>query len=71
MVTTYNYLGSLPSWSIAQASDIAETSGLELGDDHIAILEVARQFFDEYGFSPSMRPLCKTLSMKMGIDKGP
>tara|TARA_B110000459_G_scaffold180509_1_gene207272 strand:- start:373 stop:675 length:303 start_codon:yes stop_codon:yes gene_type:complete len=70
MAMIHNYLESLPNWSLDQATAIAETSGIQLGDDHIAILEVARQFFNDYGFSPSMRPLCKTLTMSLGVDKG-
>ena len=70
MATTHNYLGCLADWSIDQASAAAETSGIDFGPEHIVILEVARQFFDDYGFSPSMRPLCKTLSARLGVDKG-
>lgn len=31
---------------------------------------MARQFYDEYGFSPSMRPLCKFIANQLDLKKG-
>jgi 4a-hydroxytetrahydrobiopterin dehydratase len=70
MTTTNDYLTSLPDWSIGTASAAAKSVGIDLGPEHMVILEVARQFFNDYGFSPSMRPLCKNLTVSLGVDKG-
>jgi tRNA 2-thiouridine synthesizing protein E len=34
------------------------------------VLEVARQFYDQFGFSPSMRPLCKSVATELSMEKG-
>ena len=70
MTTTNDYLNSLPDWSIGTASAAAKSVGIALGPEHMVILKVARQFFNDYGFSPSMRPRCKNLTVSLGVDKG-
>ena len=70
MTTTNDNLTSLPDWSIGTASAAAKSVGIDLGPEHMVILEVARQFFNDYGFSPSMRPLSKNLTVSLGVDKG-
>ncbi|MBV33185.1 MAG: sulfurtransferase TusE [Porticoccaceae bacterium] len=43
--------------------------GIGLTSAHFEILELARSFFFEYGFSPSSRPLSKYISEKKGFEK--
>jgi tRNA 2-thiouridine synthesizing protein E len=40
-----------------------------LTPEHVEILILAREFYAKYGFSPSMRPLIKTIAMNLSIDK--
>ena len=70
MSTTRNYLDSLRPWSIDDAHGLASQTPVRLDAKHIEILLVAREFFDNFGFSPSMRPLCKTVTDRLGIEKG-
>lgn len=70
MTESPNHLDKLPQWSIASAQRIADQQQLELKDQHIDVLLVARDFYDTYGFSPSMRPLCKLTASKLGTEKG-
>ncbi|MDG0969166.1 MAG: TusE/DsrC/DsvC family sulfur relay protein [Porticoccaceae bacterium] len=70
MSTTSKYLDSLRPWSINDAHELAKQNSVRLDGKHIEILLVAREFFHDYGFSPSMRPLCKTITNRLGIEKG-
>ena len=70
MTETHNHLDKLPEWSIASAQKVADQQQLNLEDCHIDVLLVARDFYATYGFSPSMRPLCKLTASKLGTDKG-
>lgn len=49
---------------------LAFDEGIQLSNAHLEILQVARQFYDTYGFSPSMRPLCKFVSERLDLQKG-
>jgi tRNA 2-thiouridine synthesizing protein E len=70
MSTTKNYLEPLPYWSEKAAFELAKTKNASLTPDHLSILCVARTFYDLYGFSPSMRPLCKIVSENLGTELG-
>ena len=65
-----NYLTKLPVWTSETASQRAAEDQLQLSAEHLEVLQVARQFYDQYGFSPSMRPLCKTVASELSIEKG-
>ena len=65
-----NYLSKLPDWSPETACQLAAQESLTFSEAHIEVLEAARQFFDQYGFSPSMRPLCRAVADHLGIEKG-
>lgn len=65
-----SYLDKLPPWNADTANLLAAEEKLALSAEHLEVLEVARQFFDEYGFSPSMRPLCKTVATELSMEKG-
>jgi tRNA 2-thiouridine synthesizing protein E len=70
MTTNAHYLNRLPGWSPAQASIIAVTENVVLTPAHVEVLDVVRVFYDLYGFSPSMRPLCKTVAASLGVERG-
>ncbi|MBQ0713132.1 MAG: TusE/DsrC/DsvC family sulfur relay protein [Porticoccus sp.] len=64
-----NHLENLDAWSDLRARQLAKDEGIELTDAHWEILQVARQFYSEYGFSPSMRPLIKYIATHLDISK--
>ena len=64
------YLELLANWNEQKAKELASSIGLELGSRHTEILTIARNFYNEYGFSPSMRPLCMAVSLKLGSEHG-
>jgi tRNA 2-thiouridine synthesizing protein E len=65
-----NYLSKLADWSGDQAASIAAEDAIELNAEQLQVLRAARRFYDQYGFSPSMRPLCKTVAEHCGLEKG-
>lgn len=65
-----NHLDNLAAWSEITARQLAVEEKIELTDEHLEILYVARQFYAEYGFSPSMRPLIKSVAAQLDISKG-
>ena len=65
-----NYLDNLAAWSETIARQLAIEENIELTDKHLEILYVARQFYADYGFSPSMRPLIKSVAAQLDISKG-
>lgn len=70
MTAEKDYLDNLPIWSTKTAHQLAATDGIDIDENRLQILLVAREFYNLYGFSPSMRPLCKVVSEKLGSDKG-
>ena len=70
MTQNTDYLSDLAPWSEDQAQLIAVAEGVSIDIAHIEILLVARSFFSTYGFSPSMRPLCKSVTEHLGVEKG-
>ena len=70
MTEKTNYLANLPPWSAEHASRLAKDEGICIGDEHLQILGVAREFYAAYGFSASMRPLCKMVAATLGSEQG-
>lgn len=70
MTATTNYLITLPNWTEDSAAHLAAQENIVLSQAHIEILKVARNFYRDYGFSPSMRPLCKTVAASLGVEMG-
>ena len=65
-----NYLSKLPDWTPESAEQQAAQQDIVLTPAHIDILMVARAFYREFGFSPSMRPLCKSVADCLGVEMG-
>ena len=65
-----NYLAKLPQWTAEKAVSLGLEQDVQIGHDHLKVLLLARAFYRDYGFSPSMRPLCKTVTAVLGVDKG-
>ena len=64
------FLVDLQDWSHAAAEALAEREGIPLTADHWEILELLREFYQEYQLSPATRPLIKYTALKLGPDKG-
>ncbi len=64
------YLRNLQDWNPQVAEQIAVAEGLQLTSAHWEIIEVIREFYQQFEHSPAMRPLVKAVSLKLGKDKG-
>lgn len=64
------YLISLADWNHDVAKLIAKTENIELTSNHWEIIELLREFYDEFEISPAMRVLVKRVNQKLGEDKG-
>ena len=64
------YLLDLNDWSVDVAQALAEQAGIELSPEHWEILDLLRDFYQEFQLSPATRPLIKYTALKLGTDKG-
>lgn len=64
------FLLDLTDWSKPVAQALAEREGLELTPEHWEVLELLRQFYQEFELSPATRPLIKYTALKLGPEKG-
>jgi len=64
------FLVDLQDWSHEVAQALAAREAIVLTPDHWEVLELLRQFYDEYQLSPATRPLIKYTALKLGPDKG-
>ncbi|MCY1399876.1 Sulfurtransferase TusE [compost metagenome] len=64
------YLQDLGDWSHEVAHALAAEEGLVLSPAHWEVLELLRQFYQEFELSPATRPLIKYTASKLGPEKG-
>lgn len=64
------FLANRQDWTEILAEELAARENIALTPAHLEILHIARQFFTEYGFSPSMRPLSKYIAIHLDLSKG-
>lgn len=64
------FLLDLHEWSHPVAHALAAREGITLSADHWEIIELLRQFYDEFELSPATRPLIKYAALKLGAQKG-
>ena len=64
------YLLDLADWSTELAEQLAAEEGVALSNAHWEIIHLLRNFYEEYGLSPAMRPLVKAVSKSLGSEKG-
>lgn len=63
------YLVQLVDWTPHVARAIASQENIILTDQHWQIIELLRQFYQEFQLSPANRPLVKYLSQHLGKEQ--
>lgn len=63
------FLVNLNDWNEAAAKFLASQDQLELTPAHLEIIQLVRQFYQDFGLSPAMRPLVNYLKMHLSADK--
>ena len=64
------YLVDLNDWSESVATALAAEEGIELGDEHWALIRLIRDFYRDYQVSPAMRVLVKQVRERLGAERG-
>lgn len=64
------YLLNVSDWNKEIAYEIALEESLELSEAHWEIIELLRNFYQEFEQSPAMRIMVKQASIKLGKEKG-
>ena len=64
------YITTLSDWSKELAELIAETENIEMTDEHWAVIDFLREYYEEYQIAPAVRVLIKAIKKKMGPEKG-
>lgn len=64
------FLKHLEDWTPAVAEHLAQQEGIELTDEHWAVINTLKDFYRLFEVSPAMRPLVKYVGKTLGADKG-
>jgi tRNA 2-thiouridine synthesizing protein E len=64
------YLLDPGAWSPRAAEVMAQADGIELGDDHWAVLEIFREYYASFEIEPPMRALVQRVRERLGEEKG-
>jgi len=64
------YLANINDWVPEVADVMAEEDDLKLTEEHRAIINFLREYYEEYQIAPAVRVLTKAVGKKMGKDKG-
>jgi tRNA 2-thiouridine synthesizing protein E len=64
------YLLSPSDWSPDVAEFMAAADGIDLGEDHWAVLEIFQDYYRQYEIEPPMRALVKRARERLGEEKG-
>lgn len=64
------YLKNIDDWSQEFATLMAERENITLTPEHWEIIQLVREFYQEYKTSPAIRMLVKAMSQKFGEEKG-
>ncbi len=64
------YLARLSDWDIEVADALAHQEGMTLTPAHWDVINLVRQFYQEFGLSPATRALVKYTGQHLGAEKG-
>ena len=64
------YILDLSDWSRDLAAEIAKAEGLDMTDEHWAIVDFLRSYYDTYKIAPAVRVLIRAVKKEMGPEMG-
>ena len=64
------YLVNLADWTEDVAGAIAKQENIEMSQNHWEVVNVLREYYNEYPIAPAVRVLTKAIGKKLGPDKG-
>jgi len=64
------YISNLSEWTPELGTIIATAEGLDMGDEHWAVVNFLRDYYEEYQIAPAVRVLIKAIKKSLGPDVG-
>lgn len=64
------YITDVSQWNRDLAQIIADAEGLDMTDEHWAVVDFLREYYTEYQIAPAVRVLVKAVKKKFGAEKG-
>ncbi len=64
------YITNLSDWNLDLAKEIAKVENIDMTDEHWAVVNFLREYYDEYQIAPAVRVLIKAIKKEMGPDVG-
>ena len=64
------YITTLADWSKELAEEIAITENIDMTNEHWAVVDFLREYYEEYQIAPAVRVLIKAIKKEMGPEKG-
>ena len=64
------YLANISEWEQGVAEFMARADGIELTEEHWVVLNILRDYYNEFQTAPAIRVLNKTIGKQVGKDKG-
>lgn len=64
------FLCNLEDWTPLVAQQLAHAEGIELTDAHWQVIDLLRQYYEEYDSSPAMRALVKYIRIRLDPEQG-
>ena len=64
------YITQLSDWNKELAQVIADTENIEMTDEHWAVVNFLREYYEEYQIAPAVRVLIKAIKKSMGPEVG-
>ncbi|MTI12342.1 TusE/DsrC/DsvC family sulfur relay protein [Sansalvadorimonas verongulae] len=64
------YLVNLSDWNTDTAHALAQDENISLDEAHWEIINLIRQFYQQYELAPSQRPMVRYVKENLGAEKG-
>ncbi|WP_137702289.1 TusE/DsrC/DsvC family sulfur relay protein [Marimonas lutisalis] len=64
------YITNLSDWSKDLAEVIAKEENIDMTEEHWAVVNFLREYYDEYQIAPAVRVLIKAIKKSMGPEVG-
>ena len=64
------YITNLGEWTKELADVISVAESIEMGEEHWAVVNFLREYYEEYQIAPAVRVLIKAIKKSMGPDVG-
>ncbi len=64
------YLADISEWDTKVAQSLASSDGIELTDAHWVVINILRDYYNEYQTAPAIRVLNKSIGKQVGKEKG-